>query len=60
MPIETYCLAHHVVVNGQSRRLMIASLRYPHTFAKVEDVWLFAERERPLPERCLKNRVQAV
>jgi hypothetical protein len=39
---------------------MIASLRYPHTFAKVEGVGLLAERERPLPERCLKKRVQAV
>jgi hypothetical protein len=54
---EAYCLAHHVTVNGQSRRLMIASLRYLDPFAKVEDVWLFAERrlyvdwtdERPLP-----------
>src|SRR5260370_10540880 len=25
---ETYCLAHHVTVDGEKRRFMIASLRY--------------------------------
>jgi ketosteroid isomerase-like protein len=41
---ETYCLAHHVTVNGDKRRLMVASLRYHDTFAKTDDEWLFAER----------------
>ena len=41
---ETYCLAHHVTVNGGKRRLMLASLRYLDTFAKTEGAWLFAER----------------
>ena len=41
---ETYCLAHHVTNDGGRRRLMVASLRYLDTFAKVEGVWLFAER----------------
>ena len=41
---EAYCLAHHITVKGASRRLMLASLRYYDTFAKVEDAWLFAER----------------
>jgi ketosteroid isomerase-like protein len=41
---ETYCLAHHVTVDGQERRLMIASLRYLDTFEKVGNTWLFAER----------------
>ena len=53
---EAYCLAHHVTVDGTSRRLMIASLRYHDTFVKMEGAWLFAERllyvdwidERPL------------
>jgi hypothetical protein len=41
---ETYCLAHHVTVDGEKRRLMLASLRYFDTFAKVDGAWLFAER----------------
>ena len=53
---EAYCLAHHVTVDGGKRRLMIASLRYLDTFAKIDGAWLFSERllhvdwvdERPL------------
>ena len=41
---ETYCLAHHVTVDGERRRLMLASLRYHDTFVKMEGIWLFAER----------------
>jgi len=41
---ETYCLAHHVTVDGEKRRLMLASLRYLDTFAKMDGAWLFAER----------------
>ena len=42
---EAYCLAHHVTVDGGKRRIMIASLRYYDTFVKMEEAWLFAERE---------------
>jgi hypothetical protein len=41
---ETYCLAHHVTVNGAKRSLMLASLRYNDTFVKMDGAWLFAER----------------
>jgi SnoaL-like domain len=41
---ETYCLAHHVLVDGESRSLTIASIRYLDAFLKSECVWLFAER----------------
>src|SRR5258708_37950751 len=41
---ETYCLAHHLTVEGGKRRLMLAALRYLDTFVKVDGVWLFAER----------------
>jgi ketosteroid isomerase-like protein len=41
---EAYCLAHHVSVDGDNRRLMVASLRYHDTFVKTEGAWLFAER----------------
>jgi SnoaL-like domain len=54
---EAYCLAHHVTVDGEKRRLMLASLRYNDTFVKIDGAWLFAERllyvdwmdERSLP-----------
>jgi hypothetical protein len=42
---EAYCLAHHVTVSGEKRRLMLASLRYYDTFVKTGGAWLFAERQ---------------
>jgi ketosteroid isomerase-like protein len=42
---EAYCLAHHVTVDGEKRRLMVASLRYYDTFVKAGGAWLFAERQ---------------
>jgi ketosteroid isomerase-like protein len=41
---EAYCLAHHITVKGEKRRLMLASLRYYDTFVKTDGAWLFAER----------------
>jgi hypothetical protein len=41
---EAYTLAHHVTVDGGTRRLMLASLRYLDTFVKKDGAWLFAER----------------
>lgn len=41
---EAYCLAHHVTIDAEKRRLMLASLRYLDTFVKIEGTWLFAER----------------
>jgi hypothetical protein len=41
---EAYCLAHHLTVDGEKRRLMIAALRYYDTFVKMDGSWLFAER----------------
>jgi hypothetical protein len=41
---ETYCLAHHVIVDGEQRHLMVASLRYLDTFAKIDPAWFFSER----------------
>jgi hypothetical protein len=41
---ESYCLAYHVSVREEDRRLMLASLRYIDSFAKVSGAWLFAER----------------
>jgi ketosteroid isomerase-like protein len=39
-----YCLAHHVFMKVEKRRLMLASLRYLDTFTKTDGAWLFAER----------------
>jgi hypothetical protein len=41
---EAYCVAHHLTIGGEKRRLMIAYLRYLDTFAKADGTWLFAER----------------
>jgi len=41
---EAYCLAHHVTLEGGKRRLMLASLRYLDTCAKLDGAWLFSER----------------
>jgi hypothetical protein len=41
---ETYCLAHHLTIEGEKRQLMIAALRYYDMFVKVDGSWLFAER----------------
>jgi hypothetical protein len=53
---EAYCLAHHLTVDGDKRKLMVAAQRYYDTFVKLDGSWLFAERllyvdwieERPL------------
>ena len=42
---EAYTMAHHLTVDGEKRRLMIAALRYDDTFVKKDGTWLFAERK---------------
>ena len=41
---RTYCLAHHLTLDEDRRRLMVATLRYADTFVKADGAWLFAER----------------
>jgi hypothetical protein len=41
---ETYCMPHHLTIDGTTRRLMIAALRYSDSFVKMDGIWLFAER----------------
>ena len=48
-------MAHHLTVDGEKRRLMIAALRYDDTFVKKDGAWLFAERK--LYVDWLENRV---
>jgi ketosteroid isomerase-like protein len=42
---ETYCLAHHITLDSGKRRLMVASIRYLDTFVKIDNRWLFGERQ---------------
>ena len=42
---EAYTMAHHLTIEGERRRLMIAALRYDDTFVKKDGVWLFSERK---------------
>jgi hypothetical protein len=41
---ESYTIAHHVYTDDGGRKIMIASLRYLDTFAKIDRAWFFAER----------------
>ena len=41
---EAYCIAHHLTMDCERRRLMVAYLRYLDTFAKMDGRWYFAER----------------
>ena len=41
---ESYTIAHHLSTTEGVKTIMIASLRYLDTFAKVDGAWFFAER----------------
>jgi len=41
----SYCLAHHVKVDGPVRSLMIASIRYLDRFVKADGRWYFQQRK---------------
>jgi ketosteroid isomerase-like protein len=41
----TYCLAHHVKVDGAARRLMVAAIRYLDSFVKQDGAWFFSQRK---------------
>jgi SnoaL-like domain len=42
---ESYTIAHHLYAEEGTRKIMVASLRYLDTFAKIDGRWYFAERE---------------
>jgi SnoaL-like domain len=42
---ESYTIAYHVYTEDGTRKMMIASLRYLDTFAKIEGRWYFAKRK---------------
>jgi SnoaL-like protein len=41
----SYCLAHHLKVDGPHRSLMIASIRYLDQFVKMDGHWYFRQRK---------------
>ena len=42
---ESYTIAHHLYTEDGNRKIMIASLRYLDTFAKINHSWYFADRK---------------
>jgi hypothetical protein len=42
---ESYTIAHHVFSEDDARKIMIASLHYLDTLAKIDGRWYFAERK---------------
>jgi hypothetical protein len=42
---ESYTIAHHFYTEDGDRKIMVASLRYLDTFAKIEGRWYFGERK---------------
>ena len=45
---ESYTIAHHLYTENGERKIMIASLRYLDSFAKIDGRWYFAERKLTL------------
>ena len=41
----TYCLAHHVKVDGAARSLMSAAIRCLDSFVRQDGTWLFDQRK---------------
>jgi len=48
---ETYCMPHHLTIDGNSRRLMIAALRYTDAFVKTDGQWLCCTRSLTVTAR---------
>ncbi len=42
---ETYCMAFHILREGDQRMLLTMSIRYLDSFAKIDGRWLIAERK---------------
>ena len=42
---ESYTIAYHLFSEDGDRKIMVASLRYLDTFAKIDGGWYFAERK---------------
>ena len=53
---ESCTIAHHLFTANGQRKIMIASLRYLDTFAKIDGAWYFAERNLIVDWRRLVRR----
>jgi hypothetical protein len=42
---DSYTIAHHLFSEEGNRKIMVDSLRYLDTFAKIDGSWYFAERK---------------
>ena len=40
-----YCMAHHLTIENDIQKLMVAAIRYHDTFVKQNGTWLFSERK---------------
>jgi len=40
-----YCMAHHLTIENDIQKLMVAAIRYHDTFIKQNGTWLFSERK---------------
>ncbi|TVY00710.1 nuclear transport factor 2 family protein [Cohnella terricola] len=41
----TYCFAHHLTIEGDDKKLMVAAIRYYDEFIKIDDTWFFKKRD---------------
>jgi ketosteroid isomerase-like protein len=41
----TYCFAHHLTIEGDEKKLMVAAIRYSDDFIKINDKWFFKKRD---------------
>jgi len=41
----TYCFAHHLTIDGDDHKLMVAAIRYYDEFIKINDAWYFQKRD---------------
>lgn len=40
-----YCIAHHLTIEGDKQKWMVAAIRYYDKFVRQNNKWLFAERK---------------
>ncbi|MFJ5622797.1 nuclear transport factor 2 family protein [Peribacillus loiseleuriae] len=41
----TYCFAHHLTIDGDEKKLMVAAIRYHDDFIKIKHKWFFKKRD---------------
>ncbi|REK77746.1 nuclear transport factor 2 family protein [Paenibacillus paeoniae] len=41
----TYCFAHHLTIDGEDKKLMVAAIRYYDEFIRTNNEWFFKKRD---------------